>query len=105
MNNPRETEAPQLTLTSVQHFLGTLRMDLSGLKATGFVDAEEEKQRILGQPNRTHVGGTLLEGPRTHSINLYQFQDAGKASAITASKGPLYEIAPSILKPSLRFPS
>ena len=79
--------------------VGTLLMDLSGLKATGFVDAEEEKQRILAQPNRTHVGVTLLEGPRTHYVSLYQFQDAEKAYAITANKGPLYEISPNILKP------
>ncbi len=79
--------------------VGTLLMDLSGLTATGFVDAEEEKQRILGQSNRTHVGVTLLEGPRTHHVSLYQFQDAEKAYAITSSTGPLYEISPSILKP------
>ena len=79
--------------------VGTLLMDLSGLSATGFVDSEEEKQQILGQPSRTHVGITLLEGPRTHHISLYQFQDAEKAYAITSSTGPLYEISPSILKP------
>ncbi|MEX0829800.1 MAG: DUF4340 domain-containing protein [Nitrospirales bacterium] len=79
--------------------VGKLLMDLSGLTATGFVDAEEEKQRILGQSNRTHVGVTLLEGPRTHHVSLYQFQDAEKAYALTSSTGPLYEISPSILKP------
>ncbi len=79
--------------------VGTLLMDLSGLKATGFVDDDEEKQRLLAQPNRTHVGVTLLEGPRTHYVSLYQFQDAEKAYAATASKGPLYEISPNILKP------
>ena len=79
--------------------VGTLLMDLSGLSATGFVDSEEEKQRILGQPNRTHVGVTILEGPRTHHISLYQFQEAEKAYAITSSTGPLYEISPNILKP------
>lgn len=82
--------------------VGTLLMDLSGLKATGFVDDEEEKKQILGQPNRTHVGVTLLEGPRTHYISLYQFPDAEKAYATTASKGPLYEIPPNILKPITR---
>ena len=79
--------------------VGTLLMDLSGLRATGFVDSEKEKQRILGQPGRTHVGVTLLEGPRTHYVSLYQFQDAEKAYAITSRKGPLYEVSPSILKP------
>jgi hypothetical protein len=79
--------------------VGTLLMDLSGLSATGFVDSEEEKQRILGQPNRTHVGVTILEGSRTHHVSLYQFQDREKAYAITSQKGPLYEISPSILKP------
>ena len=82
--------------------VGTLLMDLNGLRATGFVDSEEEKQRILGQPNRTHVGVTLLEGPRTHHVSLYQFQDPEKAYAITSSKGPLYEISPNILKPMTR---
>ena len=82
--------------------VGTLLMDLSGLAATGFVDTEEEKQRILGQPNRTQVGVTLLEGPRTHYVSLYQFQDAEKAYAVTSSTGPLYEISPSILKPITR---
>jgi hypothetical protein len=42
---------------------------------------------------------TILEGPRTHHISLYQFQEADKAYAITSSTGPLYEIAPNILKP------
>ena len=79
--------------------IGTLLMDLSGLKATGFVDSEEEKQRILGQPNRTHVGVTLLEGSRTHYVSLYQFQDKEKAYASTSGKGPLYEISPNILQP------
>ena len=79
--------------------IGTLLMDLSGLRATGFVDSEEEKQRILGQPSRTHVGVTILEGPRTHHVSLYKFQEAAKAYAITSKTGPLYEISPSILKP------
>jgi hypothetical protein len=79
--------------------IGTLLMDLSGLRATGFVDAEEEKQRILGQTSHAHVGVTILEGPRTHHVSLYQFQDAEKAYAITSSTGPLYEISPNILKP------
>jgi hypothetical protein len=79
--------------------VGTLLMDLSGLRAMGFVDSEEEKQRILGQPSPTQVGVTILEGSRTHHVSLYQFQDAEKAYAITSSKGPLYEISPSILKP------
>ena len=79
--------------------VGTLLMDLSGLSATGFVDSEEEKQRILGQPNRTHVGVTILEGSRTHHVSLYQFQDREKAYAITSKNGPLYEISPNILKP------
>ena len=63
------------------------------------MDAEDEKKRILGQPSRAHVGVTILEGPRTHHVSLYQFQDAAKAYAITSSTGPLYEISPSILKP------
>jgi hypothetical protein len=79
--------------------VGTLLMDLSGLTAKGFVDSEEEKQRILEQPNRTQVGVTILEGSRTHHVSLYHFQDAEKAYAITSSAGPLYEISPSILKP------
>lgn len=79
--------------------VGTLLMDLSGLTATGFVDSEEEKKRILGQPSRAHIGVTILEGPRTHHVSLYQFQDTAKAYAITSSAGPLYEISPSILKP------
>ena len=82
--------------------IGTLLMDLSGLKATGFIDAEEEQQQILAQPNRTHVGITLLEGPRTHYVSLYQFLDVEKAYAVTSSKGPLYEISPTILKPITR---
>jgi hypothetical protein len=79
--------------------VGTLLMGLSGLRATRFVDSEKEKQRILGQPSRAHVGVTILEGPRTHHVSLYQFQDVEKAYAITSSTGPLYEISPSILKP------
>ena len=81
--------------------VGTLLMDLSGLRATGYIDDEEEKKRILDQPNRTHVGVTLLEGPRTHYISLYGFpgKEEQKAYAITSSAGPLYEISPNILKP------
>jgi len=79
--------------------VGTFLMDLSGLTATDFVDAEEDKQRILGQPHRTHVGVTILEGPKTHYVSLYQFQDTEKAYALTSSAGPLYEISPNILKP------
>ena len=79
--------------------VGTVLMDLSGLTATGFVDSEEEKKRILGLPSRTHVGVTILEGPRTHHVSLYQFQEAEKAYAMTSKTGPLYEISPSILKP------
>lgn len=82
--------------------VGTFLMDLSGLSATGFVDAEEDKQRILGQSQRTHVGVTILEGPKTHYVSLYQFQDAEKAYAITSSAGPLYEISPGILKPIMQ---
>ena len=79
--------------------IGTLLMDLSGLSATGFIDSEEEKQQILGQPDRTYIGVTILEGRHTHHVSLYQFQDTEKAYAITSGTGPLYEISPSILKP------
>jgi len=82
--------------------VGTLLMDLSGLAATGFVDDEEEKQRILGQPNRTQIGVTILEGPRTHHVSLYHFQDAEKAYAMTSGTGPLYEISTKILKPMMQ---
>jgi hypothetical protein len=90
--SPMKAPADKITV-------GTLLMDLSGLTAKGFVDSEEEKQRILGQPSRSHVGITILEGPRTHHVSLYQFQNAEKAYALTSSKGPLYEISPSILNP------
>jgi len=82
--------------------IGTLLMDLSGLSATGFIDSKDEKQQILGQPTRTHIGVTILEGRRTHHISLYQFQETEKAYAITSRTGPLYEISPSILKPLTR---
>ncbi len=93
--SPMKAPADKITV-------GTLLMDLSGLRATGFVDEETEKERILGQPSRTHVGVTLLEGPRTHYVSLYQFEDKEKAYAITSRKGPLYEILPNILKPITR---
>jgi len=92
LKSPKKSPADKIVV-------GTLLMDLSGLSATGFVDSEEEKQRILGQPNRTHVGVTVLEGSRTHHVSLYQYQEADKAYAITSTTGPLYEISPSILKP------
>ena len=95
LTNPVKSPVDKITV-------GRLLMDLSGLKATGFVDLEEEKQQILSQPGRTHVGLTLLEGSRTHYISLYQFQDLEKAYAVTSSKGPLYEIPPNILKPITR---
>ena len=79
--------------------ISTLLMDLSGLRATGFIDSEEEKQQILGQPDRTQIGVTILEGRHTHYVSLYQFQDAEKAYAITSGTGPLYEISPNIFKP------
>ncbi len=90
--SPIKTPADKITV-------GTLLMELSGLRATGFVDSEADKQRILSQPSRAHVGLTLLEGPRTHYISLYQFQNPGKAYAITSSTGPLYEISPKIMRP------
>ncbi len=90
--SPMKAPADKITV-------GTLLMDLSGLTATGFVDSEEEKHRILGQPNPSRVGVTIFEGPRTHHVSLYQFQEAEKAYAITSNTGPLYEISPSILKP------
>ena len=79
--------------------MGTLLMELSGLRATGFIDSKEDKERILGQPKQAHIGITLLEGPHTHYISLYQFQNPEKAYAMTSETGPLYEISPNILKP------
>lgn len=79
--------------------VGTLLMDLSGLAATGFVDAEEEKKRILNQPVQTQTTVKILEGERVHHLNLYQFHDSGKAYASTSPEGPLFEISPDILHP------
>jgi len=79
--------------------VGTLLMDLGGLAATGFIDTEEEKQRILKQPARNQATIQVVEGARTHHLELYQFGDTEKAYAITSASGPLYEISPGILKP------
>ena len=79
--------------------VGTLLMDLGGLAATGFVDIEEEQKRILGQPLRTKATIQVVEGSRTHHLELYQFGDTEKAYAITSPTSPLYEIPPGILKP------
>lgn len=79
--------------------VGTLLMDLGGLAATGFIDSEEEKRRILDQPARIQATIQVVEGPRTHHLELYQFADPEKAYAITSASGPLYEIPPGILKP------
>jgi hypothetical protein len=79
--------------------VGTLLMDLVGLAVTGFVDAEEEKKRILGQPARTQVTIQVVEGSRIHHLELYQFESTEKAYAITSTTSPLYEIPPGILKP------
>ncbi|HNP31383.1 MAG TPA: DUF4340 domain-containing protein [Nitrospirales bacterium] len=79
--------------------VGTLLMDLSGLAATGFVDTEEEKKRILEQPARVQATIQVVEGSHGHHLELYQFDDTEKAYAITSASGPLYEISPGILKP------
>jgi hypothetical protein len=79
--------------------VGTLLMDLGGLVATGFIDAEKEKKQILEQPTRTQATIRIVEGARTHHLNLYQFEDREKAYAISSASGPLYEIPPDILKP------
>jgi hypothetical protein len=79
--------------------VGTLLMDLGGLAATVFIDGEEEKKRILEQPARTQASIQVVEGSRTHHLDLYQFGDAEKAYAITSATSPLYEIPPGILKP------
>ncbi|MEO6201962.1 MAG: DUF4340 domain-containing protein [Nitrospirales bacterium] len=79
--------------------VGTLLMDLGGLAATGFIDTEEEKKRILGQPARIQATIHIVEGARTHHLELYQFADPEKAYAITSASGPLYEIPTGILKP------
>lgn len=79
--------------------VGTLLMDLGGLAATGFIDTEEEKQRILSQPIRSHATIQVIEGSRTHHLELYHFGDAEKAYAVTSANSPLYEIPPGILHP------
>ncbi|MCW5784626.1 MAG: DUF4340 domain-containing protein [Nitrospirales bacterium] len=79
--------------------VGTLLMDLGGLAATGFIDTEEEKKRILDQPAHLQATIQVVEGARTHHLELYQFGDPEKAYAMTSASGPLYEIPPGILKP------
>jgi hypothetical protein len=79
--------------------VGTLLMDLGGLAATGFIDDEEDKQRILSQPIRSHATVQVIEGTRTHHLELYHFGDAEKAYAITSDNSPLFEIPPAILQP------
>jgi len=79
--------------------VGTLLMDLGGLAATGFIDAEEKKKRILEQPSRARASIQVREGSHTHHLELYQFGDTEKAYAVTSATSPLYEIPPGILKP------
>jgi len=84
--------------------VGTLLMDLGGLTALGFVDGEEDKQRIFKQPPRINVSVKILEGTRHHQVNLYYFADAEKAYAITAPTSPWFEISPGILRPLTQGP-
>ena len=99
-NNLTDAVVRISNLAGIRTFFKGCGKGLGGIIViVGIIVVQEEKHRILGQPSRTHVGITLLEGPRTHHISLYQFQDAEKAYAITSSTGPLYEISPSILKP------
>jgi hypothetical protein len=79
--------------------VGTLLMDLGGLAATGFIDTQEGKKRILEQPAGIQATIQVVEGSHAHHLELYQFGDTEKAYAITSASGPLYEIPPGILKP------
>ncbi len=79
--------------------VGTLLMDLGGLVATGFVDEQSEKKRILNQPVHVHATVQVLEGSRIHHLELYQFEDTEKAYALTSGTNPLYTISPDILNP------
>ncbi|MDH4194698.1 MAG: DUF4340 domain-containing protein [Nitrospirota bacterium] len=79
--------------------VGTFLMDLGSLAATGFIDGEEEKKRILEQPSRAQASIQVIEGSRTHHLELYQFGDTEKAYAVTSATSPLHEIPPGILKP------
>lgn len=79
--------------------VGTLLMDLGSLAARGFIDTEKEKKKILDQPVRTRATIRILEGSRTHHLDVFQFEDPDKAYASTSPTGPLHEIPSDILHP------
>ncbi len=88
--NPTPRPADKTTIT-------TLLMELSALRATGFVDLEPEKHAIRQQRAKSHAGITLTEGSLLHHLDIFQFDDPEKAVAVKTPKDPLFEIPANIL--------
>ncbi|MDR4495795.1 MAG: DUF4340 domain-containing protein [Nitrospirales bacterium] len=82
----------------------TLLMELGDLRATGFVDLDQEKSAIRRHPPKSHVGITLTEGSLIHHLDIFHYGDAEKAFAVRTSKDPLFEIPTTILGPLTRDP-
>lgn len=95
--SPNPGPADKTTIT-------TLLMELDSLRATGFVDLEQEKLAIRQQPAKIHAGITLTEGSLIHHLDMFQYGDPEKAFAVKTSEDPLYEILPNILGPLTRDP-
>lgn len=84
--------------------ISTLLLDLGGLKATGFIDSETDKNHIRTQKVRIHAAVTLTEGSLTHHLDFFLYRDSDKAYAMRSRTDPIFEISPSILRPLIREP-
>ena len=75
----------------------TLLMELSDLRATGFVDLEPEKNAIRQKIAKSRAGITLTEGSLIHHVDIFQFDDPEKAVAVKTPTDPVFEIPANIL--------
>ncbi|RMH34258.1 MAG: DUF4340 domain-containing protein [Nitrospirae bacterium] len=75
-----------------------LLMHLNDLTAQGFVDSEQDKQRLLAALSPPQTTVTLHTPKRELRIALYQAPGSAEAYAMTTPDQPLFRIDPASLK-------
>ncbi len=79
--------------------VGLLLMALEDLSATGFIDAQSEKEALLKRLPPPILTATVHTGRRGHLVTFFQPSDqSDETYAITSADEPIYKLAPATLQ-------
>ena len=98
-------KAPK-TLKADDDTISNLLLLLQNLRATGFIDNEQEKSATRKEFKKAELTVSLRDEGKDHSVSFYRTKEKGVLLAVTTPDRPLYRISDAVLtdfKPDLFY--